>query len=681
MIKKVTKDTRKNDAFLKRAIPLPTKITIHGKHNHPLEIFRSLGFLRIHPDIRDEFLEHFNNGHGPADASQIHEDKLMLEDDGEIKIANAAINPKRRTIYHLHDKWLLTTFGKAWSSMEPLDKLKEKLETYKKEGVEIHIDDADKSRWCILVVTPTMKRAQSLPEAAEIVVTDSTGSCDAQRGAVPLCILIHNRLDGIGYEQAYRMFATHYPNGFGNKTYPEVFMTDNCDQEKGALSTIWPDALQFLCHFHVGQAEWRWLTESKHAVPQDKRQELMRLFQQIMYANDTEEYEGAKENFKENCSHEKYGNRVEEFIKREKEWAKIFRSETTYRGHNTNNFAEASIRVIKDNILGRTKAYNCCAMVDFMSRVWEGHTKKRLLHYAYDRESKHRLQYDRLCKKMSPELAEKIVIVEEDLYEVPSGETGELAYEVNSLVGWCSCPAGKGGAFCKHQALVYSKFQRGFPNTPAVTYIERYKLALLALGPDKCPDVRFFLDFDEKINESEEMLLSQVGDTVTGTYVVNEENELVPVEEMSAENGDQSTHDLAAQAQVVDETMAMEIEEMREKLHEQIDRLDELAKEGNKETYHRSLKVMVRNLMKPSTPAQATATFMRLKAGSIQLHHQGEKRARAKGAKRQRVGRPMKPGNNGKTKPLTTAAKAALKRRLAASVRANKTHIKTHHRK
>jgi len=121
-----------------------------------------------------------------------------------------------------------------------------------------------------------------------------------------------------------------------------------------------------------------------------------------MYAVDRDQYEEEKENFKENCSHEKYAERVEDFIRREKEWAKIFRFESTYRGHDTNNFAEASIRVIKDNVLGRTKAYNCCAMVDFITRVWEGHMKKRLLHYAYDRESRPRLQYNRLCKKIRP---------------------------------------------------------------------------------------------------------------------------------------------------------------------------------------------------------------------------------------------------------------------------------------
>lgn len=87
--------------------------------------------------------------------------------------------------------------------------------------------------------------------------------------------------------------------------------------------------------------------------------------------------------------------------------------------------------------------------------------------------------------------------VEEDLYLVESAEKKGLKYEVNSTVGWCSCPSGKTGHFCKHQAVVFEKYGVGFPNKPAITFQERYELGLLALGPQKCPKVDFFKDFDE----------------------------------------------------------------------------------------------------------------------------------------------------------------------------------------
>lgn len=104
------------------------------------------------------------------------------------------------------------------------------------------------------------------------------------------------------------------------------------------------------------------------------------------------------------------------------------------------------------------------------------------------------------------ELGEKIEQVDNDLYLVPSQRTGELTYEVNSYVGWCSCPVGKCGAFCKHQALVFTKFGKGFPNKPAINYIEKYKLARLALSAEKCPPVSFFRGFKEPVLPDEVLL-------------------------------------------------------------------------------------------------------------------------------------------------------------------------------
>ncbi len=106
--------------------------------------------------------------------------------------------------------------------------------------------------------------------------------------------------------------------------------------------------------------------------------------------------------------------------------------------------------------------------------------------------------------------------------------------------------------------------------------------------------------------------------------------------------------------------MDVEIEEMRGQLHEAIDRLDELAKQGSKETYHRSLQAMVRNLKKPSTPAQAIETFMRLKAGSFVCVQrktnikvqptaiQRRQKGKTRGAKRIKAGRPYKHENSSK---------------------------------
>lgn len=60
-------------------------------------------------------------------------------------------------------------------------------------------------------------------------------------------------------------------------------MTDDSAAEKNALSKLWPKAKQFLCHFHMSQAEWRWLHDHKNGINLNNRMSLMKLFQSVCH--------------------------------------------------------------------------------------------------------------------------------------------------------------------------------------------------------------------------------------------------------------------------------------------------------------------------------------------------------------------------------------------------------------
>lgn len=79
--------------------------------------------------------------------------------------------------------------------------------------------------------------------------------------------------------------------------------------------------------------------------------------------------------------------RFETFYLRCDEWLLINRRNIIIRGNHTNNYAEASIRVLKEIILHRTKWYNCVALVDFICFVWEEYFKSKLLDYAHGRRN------------------------------------------------------------------------------------------------------------------------------------------------------------------------------------------------------------------------------------------------------------------------------------------------------
>ena len=224
---------------------------------------------------------------------------------------------------------------------------------------------------------------------------------------------------------------------------------------------------------------------------------------QMMYAASDDILDAAKSSFFGDLADEdedfelnpcqNYRRRVEKFLERGDEWLLVRRQNTFTRGNNTNNYSEATMRILKDIILQRTKAFNVVALVDFCSTVLQNYFVKRLLAFAHGRRADPRLQYTELCKKLRDVNTDTITVVDDYHYLVPSHNRKSTVYSVDAEYGLCACPSGQTGAFCKHQALVHERFNVPFPNAPAVGLEERYKLALLALG-SKCPDKDFFRD-------------------------------------------------------------------------------------------------------------------------------------------------------------------------------------------
>ncbi|KAK8771447.1 hypothetical protein V5799_025311 [Amblyomma americanum] len=104
---------------------------------------------------------------------------------------------------------------------------------------------------------------------------------------------------------------------------PETFMTHNSAAEKAAILEHWPEARQLLCHFHVAQAEWRWLTLAKHGVSPSERKSLMAIFQKIMHADSKDTLEAAKQDLYSQ-QHKGFIPHVDTLLEREEEWVLLF---------------------------------------------------------------------------------------------------------------------------------------------------------------------------------------------------------------------------------------------------------------------------------------------------------------------------------------------------------------------
>ncbi|KAK3922522.1 Ankyrin repeat and sterile alpha motif domain-containing protein 1B, partial [Frankliniella fusca] len=277
-IKLLTKDSKKKDAFLRQSDPLGGIITITRSHNHNKSA-TVLQYLRPTHDIREIFLDYFQDM-SPAMALRVYQDTLKCREDFEEVLADGHTNPLDTSVYYWHKLWRLQNYGPL---NEPLATLEKKIELYENLGSTVVV--SSESPWTVLVATPVMKRAQSLFSTKSITFVDTTASVDStcanvtvmltstKAGAVPIAVLIHESQSEICYTKAFRMFRETFPEGFGGHNYPHVFMSDNSSAEKGALLSVWPESIQLLCGFHVGQAEWQWLEKN---VEKSFRQTLMR---------------------------------------------------------------------------------------------------------------------------------------------------------------------------------------------------------------------------------------------------------------------------------------------------------------------------------------------------------------------------------------------------------------------
>lgn len=203
---------------------------------------------------------------------------------------------------------------------------------------------------------------------------------------------------------------------------------------------------------------------------------------------------------REETTYPHFVERFRKFYERKSEWVLLFRQHLITRGNNTNNYAEASIRILKDVVLNRTKAYNIVALVEFSIIVWNQYLIKKLLHFAYMRNKKPYLLYSSLCEKMKDYKLKDIIEVEQNIFLIQNPKDENISYIVNGNIGVCTCYSGKSGALCKHQCFLIENQKIKLPNALPIDREERYLLGYLALGKE-CPKPEFFHELKQSMDE------------------------------------------------------------------------------------------------------------------------------------------------------------------------------------
>lgn len=142
-------------------------------------------------------------------------------------------------------------------------------------------------------------------------------------------------------------------------------------------------------------------------------------------------------------------------------------------------------------VLQRCKAFNMCALVDFITNVFESYHKRHLLLFANSRSTNNEIVYMKFFQKAKDTLIQK---VDDKTFFVSSSEDNTLLYTVDTDLSICDCPYGAGGKFCKHICAVQEKYGIIFNTSPRLTTHDKKIFAKLSLGQE-VPE-KFFESMD-----------------------------------------------------------------------------------------------------------------------------------------------------------------------------------------
>ncbi|PIK60343.1 hypothetical protein BSL78_02712 [Apostichopus japonicus] len=353
---------------------IPRVVTLKWNHNHEITSADTFRKRDVSDATREKLLELFSAGHSPSSAIDTLKYDLQMENNDEDYLrlsADKATCPDLQYCFRLFYKEFNEHYGEM-SGGKMMLCLEQKMKDYNetKGEVCVKMETTADGQTVIAICTPLMKRVHSKWNySKEMVFVDSSESQSTLTAA-------------------FQLFNSILPDYafFGNLGGPNIFMTDDCTSLRMALSTVYPRSVLLLCVFHLLQALWRWLWDSKKKVEKKDRPHLLNMFRDIVYALSEEDQETKYVRMSEQdetCQmYPKYKEHVATIFERKASWSLAARQDLRIRGNNTTAYCEASMRILKDKILHRLKAYNICQLMDFMLTRLEDYNTRKLTDIA-----------------------------------------------------------------------------------------------------------------------------------------------------------------------------------------------------------------------------------------------------------------------------------------------------------
>ena len=144
------------------------------------------------------------------------------------------------------------------------------------------------------------------------------------------------------------------------------------------------------------------------------------------------------------------------------------------------------MRILKELVFSRVKAYNL-VQTETMERYYQ----TKLLSVAHSRLDRFiSMRYQGLNAKAYEK--GMITQVSNTIYTVQSNTECGVTYNIDMDIGTCTCPAGRDGSPCSHQAAVALHYRCNTVNCIMTTPQGKMLLAFIAYGENAVSDLAFY---------------------------------------------------------------------------------------------------------------------------------------------------------------------------------------------
>jgi len=437
------------------------------------------------------------------------------EEDFYLVEADKSKCPKIQWVYRFYYDTFTKKCGGHMYGPKMLASLQAAVTKYNEicESVCAKIKIIDDNNYLIAIITPEMRRFHENVQSSETLFVDSTGTVETTgvkvflllansfAGGLPLGVVITTSESEDRLKDAFSMYKSMLnEKSFNGKGAPSIIMTDDCSAERSALAFVFPNAILLLCIFHVLQTVWRNPWKATTQVPAKDRQPLMILVKYMLRASNVNELNKYFEKVKEMCSSNvSLLEYMQNLYDRREEWALYYRKEKELRlcGQHTNNLAEAGMKVLKDRVLNRLKAYNAVQLFQIIISDFVMHYKRKLISiangnipaYLNVKLLKVKKKFNNLC----------CTSIDGSIFSVVNSAT-KRKYVVDMVEYFCSCYEGLGGDFCKHIAYVCEMNpDKHHPLQLPLNEENRVKTFVMATG--KVPRLRLVCQLDWRERE------------------------------------------------------------------------------------------------------------------------------------------------------------------------------------